>query len=190
MTGDVAVVGGSMGNARPARAIDAGAFFAEYGFFGPRRHAGQPGAAPLITGANVAYRRGVLSDVAAWASAGAWEDVVHGRLAAQGVRFRVVPDAMVLQNLEYTLGGFCRDRFDHGHDYAVVRTAEVGWLRRLALAAGTAALPPLLGWRVWRSAGRATPGAFLRALPFTLIFLGAWAMGEAAGYLRAGQRSR
>jgi len=131
----------------------------------------------------------VLKDVATWASEGAWEDVVHGRLAAQGVLFRVVLDAIVLQQLQYSLGGFCRDRFEHGRNYAVVRGAGAGLSRRLLLAATTPLLPFVLGLRIWRSAGRCMKSDFFRALPFTLVFLGAWAMGEAVGYLRAGRAS-
>ena len=44
-------------------------------------------------------------------------------------------------------------------------------------------LPPVLAVRIFRSAGRDSPGAFLRALPATLAFLGAWTVGEMAGYV-------
>ncbi len=180
--GTVVVVGGAMGNAHPARGIDGGAAYAEYGFFGPLRES-VPGAMPLVTGANVAYHRRVVPQVAAWAEAGDWEDVIHGRLAGQGDAFAVIPTARVDQNLHYRLGAFCRDRYQHGRDYARVRSRTLATGRRLVLAMTTPLLAPLLAARIWRSAGRAEPAAFLRALPWTLTFLAAWASGEAAGYL-------
>jgi hypothetical protein len=176
----VHVLGGAMGNARSKRAVDWGAYFAEYGFFGPDRR----GTPPLVTGANVAYARAVVEDVAAWAIEGSWEDVIHARLAARGLTFSVVPDAWVRQNLTYGILDFCRDRWEHGHDYARVRSRQASPFRRAAFLAGAPLLPGLLAWRVWRSAGRTAPGAFLRGLPATLTFLGAWSLGEAAGYLK------
>ena len=180
----VDVLGGRMDNARTARALDWGAFFAEYGFFGRRRPRARPGQPPLVTGANVAYRRAVVPDVAAWAQEGAWEDVIHDHLAACGARFGIVPEACVRQNLTYALRPFCRDRYLHGHDYAVARAGSAPLGRRVLLALATPLLPPLLAWRVWRSAGRDAPLPFARALPATLAFFTAWALGEAVGYLR------
>ncbi|MEO5800817.1 MAG: hypothetical protein ABIZ70_10625 [Gemmatimonadales bacterium] len=182
-SGDATVVGGTMGNAHPGRPVDSGAAFAEYGFFGPDQPAAAPGAAPLVTGANVAYHRSLVGQVAEWAVAGAWEDVIHGRLAVQGAVFRVMRRAVIEQNLHYRLADFCVDRYQHGRDYARVRSSGLAPLSRIAHAAATPLLPPLLTSRVWRSAGRTAPASFLRALPFTLAFLSAWAVGEAVGYL-------
>jgi hypothetical protein len=182
------VVGGTMGNAHPNRPVDAGAYYAEYGFFGPARSVPGEGASPFVTGANVGYRRSVVGDAAGWALAGDWEGVIHHRLAARGARFALVSDAIVEQNLHYRVGSFCRDRFAHGRDYAAKR--QDGWSRgrRLAMAAVTPLLPPLLTWRAWRHAGRLDSGGFLKALPYTLLFFTAWAAGEGSGYLREATR--
>jgi hypothetical protein len=42
----------------------------------------------------------------------------------------------------------------------------------------------LLTWRVARASARSRWGTFLRALPATFLFLTAWSVGEAVGYLR------
>ena len=184
VNGPADVVGGGMDNARQRRALDWGAFFAEYGFFsalGTR----QAGAAPLITGANVAYSRRVLDDVVTWMCDGGWENVVYDRLRASGATFVFEPAARIGQNLTYELGAFAADRFRHGRDYAQVRLAEAPGSNRWMRVAASLLLPPLLTWRVARtatgSAGRAI--AFIRALPFTFAFFAAWAAGEAVGYL-------
>lgn len=173
-----------MGNAHPGSAIDAGAFFAEYGCFGPEPVLPVPGRPPRVTGANVAYRRTVVAQVAAWAGAGEWEGVIHDRLAATGARFGLVRDAVVEQNLHYRLAEFCRDRFEHARDYAMVRSGGLGPARRLLMVGASPLLPFVLALRAWRSAGRNNSRSFLKALPFTLIFLIAWATGEGVGYLR------
>ena len=183
----VDVVGGGMDNAQTGRALEWGAFFAEYGFFSAASARPQPeGATPLLTGANVAYARRVLSDVVAWTLDGAWENVVHDRLRAAGATMVFDPAARVGQNLTYSLAAFCVDRYQHGHDYARVRLALAPHENRWVRIAASLALPPILTLRVARtavgSASRAV--AFLRALPFTFTFLAAWSAGEAVGYLR------
>ena len=183
----VDVVGGGMDNARYGRALEWGAFFAEYGFFSAVSSRPQPaGTTPLLTGANVAYARRVLPDVVAWTLDGAWENVVHDRLRVAGATMLFDPAARVGQNLMYSLAAFCADRYQHGHDYARVRLALAPHENRWVRIAASLALPPVLTLRVARTAtgSAARAVAFVRALPFTFTFLAAWSVGEAVGYLR------
>lgn len=181
--GDADVVGGGMDNARRARVVDWAAYFAEYGFFSTDRPERTDGA-PLLTGANVAYKRHVIADVIGWAQEGEWENVAHTRLVARGSMLRFARTAAIYQNQSYSLTAFCADRFEHGRDYARKRLLEEPGARRWVLLAASPLLPPLLTWRVARASARARMGTFLRALPATLLFLTAWSVGEAVGYLR------
>ena len=180
--GDADVIGGGMDNARRSRAVDWAAYFAEYGFFSPDRPDGKAGP-PLLTGANVAYKRHVLADVVGWAKDGEWENVAHNRLVAQGSMLRFARTAAIYQNQTYSLAAFCVDRYVHGRDYARKRLVEEG-PNRWALFAASPVLPPLLTWRVARAAAKSRWGTFIRALPATFLFLTAWSVGEAVGYLR------
>lgn len=181
--GGAEVLGGSMGNRHRARRIDCGAFFSEYGFFGAAPVAAGAVGAPLVTGANVAYRDVVVERVAAWAQAGDWENVIHDRLFRDGHAFRLVPEARVCQNLHYSLGAFARDRYAHGRDFAATRARALPRWRRVLLAAATPLLPPVLARRIARAVHPAERPHFLRALPATLAFLSAWSAGEAVGYI-------
>lgn len=173
------VVGGAMGNAQRERALDWAAYFSEYGFFG----GGQPDAAtPLLTGANVAYRRRVVDDVVALARRGEWENVVHSRLAASGSTLTFLTTAAVYQNDTYRFWDFCRNRYEHGRDFARRRLVGEPGGRRWLLLAGSVALPLLLAVRVAGAVSRRDRRAFVRSLPLTLAFLTAWAAGEAVGY--------
>ena len=177
-------IGGGMGNAQTRRLVDWGAYFSEYGFFDADRPTGNDS---LLTAANVAYRRPVLSEITTGALAGDWENVIHGRLLAQGLETRFAPKAVVRQNRTYQLASFCRDRFEHGRDYARARVTEEPGLNRLIRLLGCLPLPFVLSYRVGQAAGRGSPGAFLKALPATFTFLAAWSIGEAVGYLKGGR---
>jgi GT2 family glycosyltransferase len=181
---DADVLGGSMGNAQTSRAIDWAAFFSEYGYYAPNRPSTLPGGPPLVTGANVAYHRRIVSDVAQWAMNGDWENVIHGRLYGSGKRFRLVPEARLLQNLRYGLVEFCKDRFEHGRNYARTRSRDMKLPARLFFTAASAGLPFFRAAKLGAAADPAERGSFLRALPATMAFLAAWSAGEVAGYVR------
>ena len=181
------VIGGSMGNRQTRRALDWGAYFAEYGFFAPG--AGGQGTF-MPTGANVAYSREIAAQVSAWCREGLWENVAHERLVSQGARFAFEPGAVVYQNKNYRFWSFCRDRYDHGVSYARRRVVDEGGAKRWFYLACSPLLPVLLTRRVGQAAGGRYAGAFVRALPFTLAFLGAWSLGEAIGYLSGPRASR
>ena len=173
------VVGGSMDNRQTARALDWGAYFAEYGFFG----AGAGHGSLLPTAANVAYTRDAAAKVSEWCSAGLWENVAHARLLEQGARWRFEPAATVYQNKNYRFAAFCRDRFEHGLSYARRRVVDEGAAKRWSCLATSPLLPFLLTMRVARACWARHARPFVRALPFTFTFLAAWSLGEAAGYL-------
>lgn len=181
------VVGGGVSNARTDRLIEWAAYFSEYGFFSPSRPE-VAGAIPLLTGANVAYRRSVVGQVAAWASVGEWENVIHDRLATAGHSATFVRSAVVYQNAQYAFVDFCRDRFHHGYAYARRRLAEQPGARRLLMLAFTPLLPLLQTLRVGRAVSADSKLTFLRALPLTVAFFAAWSAGEAIGYLRGALR--
>ena len=179
---DADVVGGGMDNARRSRAVDWAAYFAEYGFFATDRP--EPQGTPLLTGANIAYKRHVIADVIAWAQDGEWENVAHTRLVARGSMLRFARTAAIYQNQTYSVSAFCVDRYEHGRDYARKRLVEDPAAKRWFLLAASPLLPALLTWRVARASARGRWGTFLRALPATVLFLTAWSVGEGVGYLR------
>jgi hypothetical protein len=189
--GPADVVGGGMGNAQRQRATDWAAYFAEYGFYAETRSDSRGERGPLLlTAANVAYSRRVLPEVVACASNGSWENVAHDRLRATGSMLEFTHSAVVYQNKNYGFFQFCVERFEHGRDFARARLIEEGSGRRISLLYRVPFLPPLLTWRVARSAAPSRWLTFLRVLPLTFAFLTAWSIGEAAGYLTEATGSR
>jgi hypothetical protein len=182
LTPDWDVVGGGMVNAATGRLTDWAAYFSDYGFYSAARP-NPPGGPPLLTAANIAYRRAVVADVARWAQEGAWENVVHDRLTAAGRRLRFVPTAQVRHLHHYRFGAFWRNRYQHGRDYARSRLEESPAARAGFRAVTAPALLPTLFWRIGVAAWREAPGAFLLASPLTAAFIGGWVVGEMAGYV-------
>jgi hypothetical protein len=176
------IAGGGMDNAQRKRAVDWAAYFSEYGLFATTRS--DTSGDMQLTGANVAYRRSIVGDVVAWASAGEWENVAHERLRARGSSLHFVESAPVYQNKSYEFWDFCRDRYEHGRDYARTRLVEQKGARRWLLTAITPLLPLVIVSRVARAAAPTRWGAVIRALPVTLAFVSAWSVGEAVGYIR------
>ena len=97
---------------------------------------------------------------------------------------RFVSSAAVYQNKNYRFFEFCVDRYEHGRDFARKRLIEEPGSRRWLLLLASPLLPPLLTWRVAKAAAHGRWSTFLRALPATFLFLTAWSVGEAVGYLR------
>ncbi len=181
------VVGGGVDNGKNRRAVDWAAYFAEYGIYSSTR---AEGSVPkeLITAANVAYSRAVVNQVIEWAALGEREYQAHRRLGASGREFRFVRTAAVHQNATIAFWPFCVDRYEHGRDYARNRLLEEHGVNRWVRLLGCPLLPVVLTARIARVAGHARVGAFIRALPTTLIFMTAWSLGEAAGYMRGAAR--
>ena len=174
-----AVTGGVVDGPPGAGAAGWAAYFAEYGSY-----ADGAGTPPAIAAANVAYRRSVVDEVIDLAASGEWEDVVHRSLLARGSSFAFLDSAAVHHHPSPGAAAFCRNRFRHGRDYARRRLRDEGTRRRWLFLGGSWLLPALLTVRLARAVGRRRRGMFLRALPFTVVFLTVWAAGEAWGYLR------
>lgn len=177
----IGAAGGGMANGEGLGLLAWAAYFSDYGFYSRARR-DPPGTTPLLTAANIAYPRRVVADVAAWSLAGEWENVLHDRLRAQGERLAFVPDAVVYHVQRYGLVEFCRDRYEHGLEYARSRLAEHPESNRWLLLVLAPLLAGLLFLRIGRAAWRERPLLFAAAAPLTLVLLGWWAIGEAVGY--------
>ena len=177
----VDVIGGSVGQVPGRRLRDRGAYYAEYGIYGGHR---RTASVPPIAAASVAYRRTVLPEVTERFRAGLWENIVHERLYEAGRVIRVLPEARVRQQAKVRTGAFCRDRLLHGLDFAVARARTMSRWRALALLVVAPLIPPLLAARIAGALPAEDRLEFWRTVPATLLFLSAWAAGEALGYAK------
>jgi len=178
--GEDRVVGGAVENAATERFVDWAAFFCEYSHLIPPLRAG---VVDGVTGNNVIYPRPLLER---WREAwemGRWEDHLHRTFREAGIPLVCHPEIVVGHKKHFGIGEYCSQRYHYSRSFAGARLAGAPTARRLVYALAACALPPVLLWRivsgVWRK--RYRRGLLLASLPLLVLFVMAWAAGEAVG---------
>lgn len=154
----------------------------EYGMFMPPT---RTGIVSIVPGSNVSYKRACLYDDSRPRRTEFWKTFVNDEAAAGGSPLWLESRIRVALNKPTVFSDFLRTRPLHGRCFAAMRTAEAGWLTRLARAATTPAVPFVL-WARWTRAfwpKRRRRGIFLATLPLHLLLFAAWAWGELLGYV-------
>jgi hypothetical protein len=175
-----AAIGGAVDNAAAQRLIDWAAYWCEYSPFAspvPR------GPVAALAAANVSYKRAALERSGVLADARYHEGAVHARLTAAGALLWSEPQLRVWHKKHFTLRSYCRERFAYSRWYAGTYRRQVGPARRLLYLGATPLLPALLLLRLSRRARSRQDELrrFAAALPYLLLFVCVWAVGEAAG---------
>jgi len=181
------IVGGPVENGLRSRAVDWALYFAEYGFHMPPMPAG---AAPRLSGLNIAYDRELLRSCHDVWKETLQENEINDALRARGQALHLAPDAVVESFLPMTLGHAMGHLRDGGRHFARYRASRCSTGKRLVFALASPLVPAVLFLRLARGVVARKPERLLqlaRALPFLALALGAWGWGEATGYLQGGR---
>ena len=113
---------------------------------------------------------------------GAWDHVLHERLAARGVRSWMDPSIVAFYTKRLTAADFLMQRYRFGRSYGAARIAAAPLARRLSLAAA----PAIVVLQLWRItslllANRRTRRWLLPCWPLFALSAVAWSAGEAMG---------
>ena len=178
----VAALGGPIDGPHGGSPIDWAVYFARYTAHMPGRASGD---VRDVAGDNALYRREALQS--AWTNRrfGFWETLVHHKLRVDGRSIRTAPTLMVQLMPASGRPGFASIRFRHGRHFASTRSLSSGAARVLRIVS-TPLLPVVLLFRIGRSVWqrrRDWMGHYLRSIPWLIVFLTAWSLGEAVGYL-------
>ena len=173
--GPGAAVGGPVLYGGRGGPVSLAEFFFEYGVFLPPL----PAETDELPVNNVSYPRELLETFRGDWAAGFWKHFVHRRMKVAGVRFFAEPAAAVRHVRETPLPAFCRERVHHGRAYAARRGS--GPWRAMSVPVLPFVLAGRIARKVWTRPGART--LFLRSLAPLLAAEGAWAFGEALGYL-------
>ena len=175
------VVGGSVRNAATDTTTDWAAFLCEYSHLLPPLPSGD---VESLTGNNVAYRRELLARYHQVIAEGRWEDHLHASMRRDGVRLTCRPGIVVGHKMHYRVRDYLSQRYLYSRAYAGIRAEHLAAPKRAVLSLATAALPPVLFYRIVSrvAAAGAHRAELVRSLPLLLLFVCAWAAGEAIGY--------
>jgi hypothetical protein len=176
-----AAVGGGVENDQD-RLVDWAVFFCEY-----HQHMSPVPFGPndFIPGMNVAYDMDALEPLKDLFAEGLWENFLHDKMRAAGHVLGMDPSIVVGHRKHFTIPMFLAERFHYSRSFAGMRVADAPISRRLAWAAASFALPPLLIARLTRNVVRRRQfmKEYAMAFPLVVLFSVMWAIGEFVGYL-------
>ena len=164
-------------------------YFSRYSAFMPPI---AEGTTAEIAGDNAAYRKAALDKYWKQPEYGFWETLFHHELRQQGETL------CLSQKIEVQLGNknhswhFLQARFRHGYHYGSTRPETSGFGRYVRIVAAPA-LMPFLALRIGLRVASQHPSwlpIYVLSLPWLVIFLSAWSMGEVRGYLWHRQADR
>ena len=179
-------VGGVITNDSDANARSWAIYLLRYISFSPPLTAGK---VTDLAADNALYRREDILQNSDLLEDGFWEPSFHRRFHRTGLSLMLDPGLRVIHKNCYTTRQFFQQRLAHGKEFGMDRCEGISeGKRRLMLL-----LSPLIPFvflskiclRVLKR--RKYFGKFLMSLPWLMIFLTAWGVGEANGY-RAGVR--
>jgi hypothetical protein len=178
----VVAIGGAVENGVADTGLDWATFLCEYSFFSPPVAEGQTDVLP---GMNIVYRRSALLSVPREKLIeGFWETTVHPLLLRQGHSFLSLNALKMYHCKKFSASLFLRQRFVYSRYFAGIRFKSSGWPMRLAAAAATAVLPPILFVRMVSAArAKRLTREFVRAVPSLIPMILVWSAGEAYGAL-------
>ena len=181
VTDERPVVGGWVFNTATDRLVDRAAFICEYS------HMLTPptsGPSQSLTGNNTGYRRDLLEQFRSVWEEERWEDRLHDAMRDSGVPLFVDAEVTAAHHMRYrSVFEYSGQRFLYSRAYASMRVMGKNRPARWAYGLAALALPPILLLRTLRRAwpSVAHRGDLARSLPYQVLFVSAWALGEVVG---------
>ena len=159
-----------------APGFDSGWHWSEFAAYAPGRLAG---VTRDLTDANVSYKREILIEYKDRLVGGFWGWQL--RQAADRASY-FTPDAWIEYPNPLPLGPALRQHCEGGRKHAAAKQRSAGG--RLMGLLTTPLLPLVLTCRGWQLArGSDCGSSYVAAVPWTLLFHSAWALGESHGYI-------
>jgi hypothetical protein len=180
--GLTAVLAGTIENDPEADAKGRAIFLQRYAVFAPpqtKREVHNPAAD------NALYRRSDLLRHRDLLQRGFWEPSFHDRFRAEGLHLALDPSLRVVHRNRYSARQYMGQRLAHGREFGLARASSRPLPQRLLLVLLAPGVFPLVLSRIVRRAlGKPALRKQLATAWFWLpVFLLAWVVGEASGYL-------
>ena len=140
-----------------------------------------------IAADNAVYMRSAILEHGELLDQGFWEPSFHALFKQKGLRLRIDPQLLVTHYNRYPVGRFFSQRVTHGSEFGYTRAKSAGLAKRLLFMCASPVLPIVFLSKILASLRR-HPERHIRiwvALPWLLLFLAGWGIGEAKGYIAA-----
>ena len=179
---DSVVVGGAVEMSGGRSLVDWAAYFCEYGQFMPPLAAG---AAKVLPGNNIAFKRDALEKHGRFVQKAFWKTYLCRQLQAEGIELIAAPSMLVYYSKSFELLPFLARRFHHGRCFAGMRIERESVFKRALYASGTIFLPAVFFIRTIAPVLRKKRfvNEFLLSLPISVLAILFWSFGEFCGYL-------
>jgi len=180
----LSVCGGPIENDSESTGFDWALYFAEYARFMPPVPSGE---VTILSGANIFYERETLwSYLSIWES-DFYETDVNTALVNAGHKLQMLSNALVTSRLRMRLAEAIAHLFGGGIHFGNFRKSRFRPLVRWLWIIASPAVPIAMLVRIVRVTATRRPDRLvqvLRSLPYLLLLVCAWSLGETAGYLR------
>lgn len=174
-------IGGAVDNGAIDRIVDWAVFFCEYSnFISPV----DEGVVHDLPGPNVSYKREALEPLRDLIKDEYWETFVHGELESKGSKLWSDPSVKVIHKKHFRFQDFLAERFHYSRAFAGTRNESMSVAKRIVYFFASALLPPILLLRISKRVFKHKEHVpkFAVCMPYILIFMIAWAVGESIGY--------
>lgn len=180
----VAGMGGVIENHPDSDAKGWAIFMLRYLSFAPPQAARQ---VKEIAADNAAYRRAEILQYQDLLRQGFWEPSFHARFRAAGLSLALEPRLRVIHRNRYGAWQFVGQRYAHGRQFGLARAARLKWFERMLMVALSPLLPLVFLRKIIVAAVRLPRyrRQIPRAIPWLLLFLCGWGLGEARGYVES-----
>lgn len=177
-------IGGVIENDSASGARDWAIYLLRYISFAPPL---QKTAVAEIAADNAIYRKADIIKHQDLLKNGFWEPSFHARFRKAGLTLALDPGLCVVHRNLYSSGQFFSQRLSHGKEFGLARAKEISRTKRLLLIVLSPFLPVLFLRKIVTAVIRhgRYKSKLLIAFPWLLLFLLAWGLGEAQGYLAA-----
>lgn len=176
------IIGGAVEMSEQMKLVDLAAYFCEYGQFMPPLNSG---AARVLPGNNISFKRSALEIGREYVEPEFWKTFWCQKLQSAGVELIADSSILVRYAKEFKLVAFLVCRFHHGRCFAGMRAGKMPIFKRAFFAAGSISLPAIFLYRTVAAVlgKKRFLKELLLSLPFVVLAIVFWSLGETCGYL-------
>ncbi len=176
------VIGGAVEVREKMKPLGWAAYFCEYGqFMRPLKM----GAADVLPGNNISFKRSVLEGGTAYVEPEFWKTYWCEKLKENGIELISEPAMLTYYAKTFQTVPFFVRRFHHGRCFAGMRTNQSSLGKRMLYFAGSPILPAVFLYRtiITILAKKRFLKEFVLSFPFVVLAIVFWSLGETCGYL-------